>query len=381
MILFLTTMVAMAKPDVLVTHLESRSYRLNGKMLVVSKDKVLLGKIDSSQLQTETLPKMGDIDKEITRLQNKYGVTCVVNIEPVVETNTQQEEDKEEDKEDTEDKEAKNDHTQQVQVISGVSITDMGTCTADSSVRYSIKDNGSLWTVVDSQGVPVSVQAFANVCEDIPLLLKLDLEEQVANRNGQILQWGATALGVGGLFTMGNPDPGFSAREQNKFWTGVFLFGSAAILYTQRDMPFAYKTEHQTKLSNYHTREEVDRILLKTFGVEESSEDTTNEGVESTEAANTESNPEDTKSNGQDSQNPDSTVNESSDESSDSITRPLKENAQPNEQSIVEPKPIPDTSTGTKKETPASSDDPDNSNSSDDSKDQQSKDQPAEVQP
>lgn len=365
MILFLTTMVAMAKPDVLVTHLESRSYRLNGKMLVVSKDKVLLGKIDSSQLQTETLPKMGDIDKEITRLQNKYGVTCVVNIEPVVETNTQQE-----------DKEAKTDHTQQVEIISGVSITDMGTCTADSSVRYSIKDNGSLWTVVDSQGVPVSVQAFANVCEDIPLLLKLDLEEQVANRNGQVLQWGATALGVGGLFTMGNPDPGFSAREQNKFWTGVFLFGSAAILYTQRDMPFVYKTEHQTKLSNYHTREEVDRILLKTFGVEESSEDTTNEGVESTEAANTESNPEDTKSNGQDSQNPDSTVNESSDESSDSITRPLKENAQPNEQSIVEPKPIPDTSTGTKKETPASSDDPDNSYSSDDSKDQ-----PTEVQP
>lgn len=369
MILFLTTMVAMAKPDVLVTHLESRSYRLNGKMLVVSKDKVLLGKIDSSQLQTETLPKMGDIDKEITRLQNKYGVTCVVNIEPATETNTSKKEEEE-----------KANDTQKTQVISGVSITELGTCTEDSSVRYSIKDNGSLWTVVDNQGVPVSVQAFANVCEDIPLLLKLELEEQVANRNGQALQWGATALGVGGLFTMGNPDPGFSAREQNKFWTGVFLFGSAAILYTQRDMPFVYKTEQQTKLSNYHTREEVDRILLKTFGVEESPEDPTNEGVESTEeATNTESTPATPESNIQDKQSTEATENETSDESSAPITVPLEENVQPNKDSIVEPTPNTST-TDTKEETPASSND---SNDAKDqqSKDQQSKDQPSKDQP
>jgi hypothetical protein len=259
MILFLTTMMAMAAPeppDALVTHLNSRSYRLNGKMLVVSKDKVLLGKVEGLQLQTETLPKMGNLEKEVARLQNKYGVTCVINIEPAVTPTAE-----------TSTSEPPTDIVQQT--ISGVTITDLGTCTIDSSVRYSIKDNGSLWTVVDNQGTPVSVQAFANMCEDIPLLLKLDLEEQVANRNGKVLQWGATAFGVGGVFTMGNPDPGFSAREQNKFWTGVFLFGSATILYTQRDIPFVYKEKRQTILSNYHTREEVDRILLKTFGLED----------------------------------------------------------------------------------------------------------------
>jgi hypothetical protein len=229
------------------------------------------------------------------------------------------------------------------------------------------------------------VQAFANVCEDIPLLLKLELEEQVANRNGQALQWGATALGVGGLFTMGNPDPGFSAREQNKFWTGVFLFGSAAILYTQRDMPFVYKTEQQTKLSNYHTREEVDRILLKTFGVEESPEDPTNEGVESTEeATNTESTPATPESNIQDKQSTEATENETSDESSAPITVPLEENVQPNKDSIVEPTPNTST-TDTKEETPASSNDSndakDQQSKNQPSKDQPSEDQPAEVQP
>lgn len=375
MILFLTTMMAMAAPeapDALATHLNSRSYRLNGKMLVVSKDKVLLGKIEGSQLQTETLPKMGNLEKEVARLQNKYGVTCVINIElepavtPTAETSTS---------------EPPTDIVQQT--ISGVTITDLGTCTIDPSVRYSIKDNGSLWTVIDNQGTPVSVQAFANMCEDIPLLLKLDLEEQVANRNGKALQWGSAVFGVGGVFTMGNPDPGFSAREQNKFWTGVFLFGSAAILYTQRDMPFVYKTEHQTKLSNYHTREEVDRILLKTFGVADSPEESINEDVESTEKSDTESNPVDTEGNVQDSQNTEVNTNETNDESSDPVKLLLKENAQPNEQSIVEPKSIPDTSTkDPKKETPASSDGSKDQPSKDQSsKDQPSKDQPAEVQP
>ena len=81
------------------------------------------------------------------------------------------------------------------------------------------------------------------------------------------LEWGATGLAVTGLFTMGNPDPGFSAREQNRFWTSVFLFGTAAILYTQRDTPFVYMTDTQSDLANYHSRDSVERILLKTFGL------------------------------------------------------------------------------------------------------------------
>ena len=82
MILLLTTMVALAKTDALVTHLESRSYRQNGKILVVSTDKVLLSRLANTSIPYETLPKLGDIDKEIGRLQNKYGTTCVIKPHP-----------------------------------------------------------------------------------------------------------------------------------------------------------------------------------------------------------------------------------------------------------------------------------------------------------
>jgi len=241
MILLLTTMVAMAQTDALVTHLKSRSYRQNGKLLVVSKDKVILSKFEGQNIPHASLPKLGDIDKEIARLQNKHGTTCIINIEP-------------------QDPKFES-------VVSGYSITEMGECTIDDNIRYSIKDNGKLWTVVDNEGDEVSVHAFANVCEDLPLLLSLEHEDNVARRNGKVLQWGATALGVAGLFTMGNPDPGFSAREQNRFWTSIFLFGTATMLYTQRDTPFVYMTDKQDDLSNYHSRDSVERILLKTFGL------------------------------------------------------------------------------------------------------------------
>ena len=264
MILLLTTMVAMAKTDALVTHLESRLYRQNGKVLVVSTDKVLLSRLANTNIPIETLPKIGDIDKEIGRLQNKYGTTCIINLTPQSEGETSP--------------------------IQGVTLTELGDCTMDENMRYSIQDNGALWTVVDNEGDEVSVETFANVCEDIPLLLRLEHEENISRRNGKALEWGATGLAVTGLFTMGNPDPGFSAREQNRFWTSVFLFGTAAILYTQRDIPFVYMTDTQSDLSNYHSRDSVERILLKTFGlppeeVEETSpgEDSTIDDSESTE--------------------------------------------------------------------------------------------------
>ena len=291
MILLLTTMVAMAQTntlantpaDTLVTHLKSRSYRQNGKLLVVSKDKVILSKLEGQNIPYETLPKLGDIDKEIARLQNKHGTTCVLNIapqDPKVES-----------------------------VVSGYSITEMGACTVDDNIRYSIKDNGNLWTVVDNEGDEVSVHAFANVCEDLPLLLSLEHENNVARRNGKVLEWGATALGVAGLFTMGNPDPGFSAREQNRFWTSVFLFGTATMLYTQRDTPFVYMTDKQDDISNYHSRESVERILLKTFGLApEEVEPQADEGLETETTDAAEEDAEQTERTAEDSSTPNTTT-------------------------------------------------------------------------
>ena len=56
MILLLTTMVAAAKTDALVTHLESRSYRQNGKILVVSTDKVFLSRLDNTTSPMKCCP-------------------------------------------------------------------------------------------------------------------------------------------------------------------------------------------------------------------------------------------------------------------------------------------------------------------------------------
>ena len=262
MILWLTTMVATAKTDTLVTHLESRSYRQNGKILVISKDKVLLSRLDGTTIPHEALPKLGDMNKELGRLQNKYGTTCVLEIAPHSEDSDSP--------------------------VPGVYITELGTCTMDENIRYSIKDNGKFWTVVDNEGDEVSVQAFANVCEDIPLLLRLEHEKKVSRRNGKALEWGATGLAIGGVFTMGNPDPGFSAREQNRFWTSVFLFGTAAILYTQRDIPFVYMTDSQNSLANYHSRESVERILLQTFGLPLEDNSETETAMPSEESSGTE---------------------------------------------------------------------------------------------
>ncbi len=276
MILLLTTLTAMAENAPVVTHLQSRSYRMTDQIVVVSQDKEILSAFMGSSLETALLPKIGNIQKEIGRLQNKHGTRCIVQVEKSTPPNEAQPVDTNSTTDDNNEnsvaEETPSLDVPKPTIIDGYSIVDVGTCTIDETMRYTIKDNGSLWSVIDNQSNPVSVEAFANVCEDIPLLLRLELEDEIATRNGNLLKWGGTALGIGGLFTLGNPDPGFSAREQNHFWTGVFLFGTAAMLWTQRDMPFVYKTDRQDDLSNYHSRKEVERLLLKTFGEEPSTE-------------------------------------------------------------------------------------------------------------
>ena len=58
------------------------------------------------------------MSKEVSRLQNKYGTTCVLEIAPQSE--------------------------QTEGPVPGVRITERGTCTLDENIRYSIKDNGKL---------------------------------------------------------------------------------------------------------------------------------------------------------------------------------------------------------------------------------------------
>lgn len=328
MILFLTATLAEAAPDALVTHLKSRSYKVKGNVLVVSQEKELLDPLKKSDLPHEVLPKMGDINKEVARLQNKHGTPCVLQLRTpkadtdvtdntdAVDATVSKVDNTNSTNIDTSDENTLP-HVYTVANLENIEIVEMGRCTIDDTMRYRLKDNGPYWTVVDNQDNEISVEAFANVCEDLPLLLRLDLEEQISYRNGKVLEWGATALAIGGLFTLGNPDPGFSAREQNTFWTGVFLFGTASMLYTQRDAPFVYKTDRQSDLSNYHSREEVERILLKTFGedVIEEEIDSTPEGLQgSTPNENADSN-----------ENPDSDKTSPQDRDSQSTDAPIGE--------------------------------------------------------
>ena len=115
--------------------------------------------------------------------------------------------------------------------VQGVTLTDLGDCTLDENIRYSIKENGKLWTVVDHEGDEVSVQTFANVCEDIPLLLRLEHESNIARRNGKVLEWGATGLAVTGLFTMGNRQD-FQPGLKIDFGQASFLWNS---FYTPKE--------------------------------------------------------------------------------------------------------------------------------------------------
>ena len=152
-----------------------------------------------------------------------------------------------------------------IEPIAGFSVTQHGLCDEDPNLRFTIAENGSQWTVVNHRNDPVSVHTFAIVCQDIALQTRLAFEDEVAAKQSRYLYYGATGLGIAGLFMNGNPDPGFTAREENRFWTSIFLLGTAAMLYTQRDVPQMFRIHKQDKLSNYYTKTQAQRRLDQTF--------------------------------------------------------------------------------------------------------------------
>ena len=225
--------------DALVAHLESKAYRLNGKLVVSSQENELLKGLKQEGLIVESLPTIGNKEAEIERLHNKYQDHCLI----VLHSNDS----------DTNSP------------ISGVSFTEIGNCDVDPDLRFTVQENGSQWSVINNRKDTVSVHTFATVCEDLPLQARLNYEEKVSNRNARILYYGSVGLAVGSLFTTGNQDPGFSVREENRFWSSVFLLGSAAMLYTQRDIPYTYKIARQKDLQNYYSLNQVQKIIDRTF--------------------------------------------------------------------------------------------------------------------
>jgi hypothetical protein len=229
---------AWADASNLISHAQSQGYQLNNKLVVTSTDSVVLKQLKHADVPTEAFPKIGETDKEMQRLLEKYPDHCVLHVTPDESV---------------------------TEPIAGFAIQEYGNCTVDPNLRFTLSENGSKWTVVNHRNDPVAIQTFAMVCQDIALQTRLQFEDEMAASQSRYLYYGAAGLGSIGLFMNGNPDPGFSAREENRFWTSIFLFGTAYMLYSQRDVPQMYRIHKQDDLSNYYSKEQVERLLAKTF--------------------------------------------------------------------------------------------------------------------
>lgn len=229
---------AWADASNLISHAQSQGYKLNNKLVVTSIDSVVLKQLKHADVPTEAFPKIGDTDKEMQRLLEKYPEHCILHVIPDESV---------------------------TEPIAGFAIQEHGNCTVDPNLRFTLSENGSKWTVVNHRNDPVAIQTFAMVCQDIALQTRLQFEDEMAASQSRYLYYGAAGLGSIGLFMNGNPDPGFSAREENRFWTSIFLFGTAYMLYSQRDVPQMFRIHKQDDLSNYYSKEQVERLLAKTF--------------------------------------------------------------------------------------------------------------------
>lgn len=239
----------------LISYAQSQGYKLNNKLVVTSTDSVVLKQVKHADVPTEAFPKIGEPEKELQRLLNKYPEHCILHVTPDESVTAP---------------------------IAGFAIEEHGHCTVDPNLRFTLTENGSQWTVVNHRNDPVAIQTFAMVCQDIALQTRLQFEDEMAASQSRYLYYGAAGLGIVGLFMNGNPDPGFSAREENRFWTTIFLFGTASMLYTQRDVPQMYRIHKQDDLSNYYSKEQVERLLAKTFEpLETPSEDSLESNIES----------------------------------------------------------------------------------------------------
>lgn len=258
MILWLLGWMSSAWADAtnLISYAQSQGYKLNNKLVVTSTDSVVLKQLKHADVPTEAFPKIGEVEAELQRLLEKYPDHCLLHVTPDESV---------------------------TEPIAGFAIEEHGQCTVDPNLRFTLSENGSRWTVVNHRNDPVAIQTFAMVCQDIALQTRLQFEDEMAASQSRYLYYGAAGLGSIALFMNGNPDPGFSAREENRFWSSIFLFGTAYMLYSQRDVPQMYRIHKQDDLSNYYSKQQVERLLAKTF--EPLEESTPENVVESIDAS------------------------------------------------------------------------------------------------
>ena len=123
---------------------------------------------------------------------------------------------------------------------------------------------GQLWTMKGMKSVFKPLQMFVKIFH---CYLRLEHEENISKRNGKSSNGVPQVLRLLVCLPWVIQTQDFQPVSKIVFGPVCFLFGTAAILYTTRDTPFVYMTDTQSDLANYHSRESVERILLKTFGL------------------------------------------------------------------------------------------------------------------
>ena len=214
---------------------------LNKTVVVATQDSDLFQDLEKVLRKDSTLPavaamipRLGDFASEIERARARHDADCLLLLE------------------------RKEDKT--------LSIQDFGQCTPDeNSLTMYIEDYRDHWRVYDQDQSLVDVHSFAKICNDYTLQARVEQEDVTVTRATKILSWGSAGFALASLFPIKNEEAGFTAAEQDRIWTSLFLLSTAALIYNSRHIPNNWKAERRREVSNYYTREEAQTIIRQRF--------------------------------------------------------------------------------------------------------------------
>lgn len=267
MLLFLTTQIASANTDELAPQIKYWTNKVNSQVIVASQETDIFTELQKTLKENPTLPaipevipKLGDFDSELERLRGKHNLSCVLFLKY---------------------DEGKN-----------IALQEFGDCSVSKDLYFTVDEFQGKWDVYDQSNNIVPVDSFARVCNDYTLQARLEQENRYLKRNTKILRWSAGGLALASFIPLRNDSIGFTAKEEARLWSFVFLMGSASVLYFSRNIPTQKVQEEQSSLRNYYSRAEVERILAQRFPPpkEEITSEKDADGAEDAEQSNETSN-------------------------------------------------------------------------------------------
>lgn len=240
MLLFLTTIASANAEEDLAPQIKYWTNQVNSQVIVASQETEIFTKLQQTLKENPTLPaipevipKIGDFNFELERLKGKHNLGCVLFL--------------------------KYDGSKKI------TIQDFGECSPSKDLHFTIDEFQGKWDVYDQSNNIVPVDSFARVCNDYTLQARLEQEDRYLKRNTKILRWSAGTLALASFIPLRNESIGFTAREEARVWSFVFLMGSASVLYFSRNIPTQKVQEEQSTLRNYYSKTEVERILAQRF--------------------------------------------------------------------------------------------------------------------